>query len=358
MPQHITTGYVTMFADDADAITVSGSTVEQLAFNMKTVIDDFSSWCQRNKLIPNTSKSVAVKFYRKWRPHNVIDIEDLHTSTEVKFLGIHLDANLNWAKQINHNWILGFFHLKVAIIDETNPYGKVTAERESLIKKQLLEELDKIIFSASSNNSKPPTFKSWTYSGEIRVVCDDDVTLEWLKEATMTIKPWEEASLAVVSVDKLPKLTKASLWIPEDVHKTTSGEKKRVLGRLKAQNPDLKVARWCTFHHEVKMNPQGHLFVFLIGDDDMAVLKKKSMRVSYAFTSLTIRATEKETEGTSEDPRSLEVEPPKVDIDPKATMGPGKEVEASEQMTVDDLTEEAPKNSEAPLAGEQMDLLR
>ncbi|XP_074026450.1 uncharacterized protein [Leptinotarsa decemlineata] len=250
-------------------------------------------------------------------------------------------------------------HLKEAIIDETNPYGKVTAERESLIKKQLLEELDKIIFSASSNNSKPPMFKSWTYSGEIiRVVCDDDVTLEWLKKATMNIKPWEEASLAVDSVDKLPKLTKASLWIPEDVHKTTSGEKERVLGRLKAQNPDLKVARWCTFHHEVKMNPQGHLFVFGIGDEDMVVLKKKSMRLSYAFTSLTIRATIKETESTSEDPKSSEVEPPKVDIDPKATMGPEKEVEASEQMTFDDLTEEAPKNSEAtsPLAGEQMDL--
>ncbi|XP_074033100.1 uncharacterized protein [Leptinotarsa decemlineata] len=158
-------------------------------------------------------------------------------------------------------------HLKVAIIDITNPYGKVTAERESVIKKQLLEELDKIIFSASGNNSKPPTFKSWIYSGEIiRVVCDDDVTLEWLKKATMNIRPWEKASLAVVSVDKLPKLTEASLWIPENVHKTTSGEKERVLGRLKAQNPDLTVASWCIFHHEAKMNPQGHLFVFGIGE--------------------------------------------------------------------------------------------
>lgn len=107
-------------------------------------------------------------------------------------------------------------HLKVAIIDETNPYGKVNDERESLIKKILLEELDKFIFSDSSSNKKAPTFKSWTYSGEIiRVVCGDDVSLEWLKDVTKTLKPWEGASLAVVSVDRLPKLTKASLWIPD-----------------------------------------------------------------------------------------------------------------------------------------------
>lgn len=39
-------------------------------------------------------------------------------------------------------------------------------------------------------------------------------------------------------MDGLSKLTKASLWIPEDVHRTTSGEGDRVLSRLRAENPD------------------------------------------------------------------------------------------------------------------------
>nr|XP_023027442.1 uncharacterized protein LOC111515450 [Leptinotarsa decemlineata] len=47
------------------------------------------------------------------------------------------------------------------------------------------------------------------------------------------------------------------------------------------------------------------------------------------------------------EPGSLKVEPLEVDIDPKTTMGLEKEVEASEQMTLDDVS---------PLAGEQMDL--
>lgn len=52
----------------------------------------------------------------------------------------------------------GSQQLQVLIIKKTlcanlNTYGKVTAEQESLIKNQLLEQLDKIIFSASSSNS-------------------------------------------------------------------------------------------------------------------------------------------------------------------------------------------------------------
>ncbi|CAH1113930.1 unnamed protein product [Psylliodes chrysocephalus] len=90
-------------------------------------------------------------------------------------------------------------NLKIAIIDKDNPYGKITTKREVLVKKTLMGELDKTILSASCSKTKPPTFRSWSYSGEIiRVTYDDDLTLEWLKTKVPTLKTWEGATLVAV----------------------------------------------------------------------------------------------------------------------------------------------------------------
>lgn len=130
-----------------------------------------------------------------------------------------------------------------------------------------------------------------------------------------------------------------------------------MLGRLRAQNPDLAVARWCVFHYEVKESPQGHLVVFGVGDEDVAVLKRRLMRVNYAFTSLSLRLTKTREENTSGDPRPSGVEPPMVETKPEVTMGTGKGVEASEEMLLDDLKEVQTRSaSVSSLTEEQMDL--
>ncbi|CAH1109635.1 unnamed protein product [Psylliodes chrysocephalus] len=228
-------------------------------------------------------------------------------------------------------------HLKVAIINKDNSCGEITTEREILVKKTLMGELDKTMLSTSCSKTKPPTFRSWSYSGVIiRVTCDDDLTLEWLKTKVLTLKTWEGATLAVVRMDELPKLTKASLWIQGE-EKADLDEKKVVLRRLEGQNPNLHVAKWCTFHHEIKKDSKGHLFN--IGDEDMGTLKAKSIRMSYEFTSLIIRPmVEKEAEaGPSKDslinyPLSPQFKPTMEDVE-------------QEEMAIDDLQQE---NSEEP----------
>ncbi|CAH1099295.1 unnamed protein product [Psylliodes chrysocephalus] len=105
-------------------------------------------------------------------------------------------------------------------------------------------ELDKSILSASCSKIKPPTFRSCSHSGEIiRVTCDDDLTLKWLKTKVPTLKTWKGATLAVVGIDELPKLTKAcSLWIPGEAQADLD-EKEIILRRLERQNPNLHVAK-------------------------------------------------------------------------------------------------------------------
>ncbi|CAG9831404.1 unnamed protein product [Diabrotica balteata] len=213
-------------------------------------------------------------------------------------------------------------HLKVAIIDKVNPYGKVTADRENLIKCSLIEKLDRTTLSTSSSQS------------------DDDGALAWLEKATADLKPWEEASLVVVSQDKLPKLTKASLWIPGDANHT-SNDPERGLQRLTAQNPDMAIARWCNFHHEVKKDPKGHLFVFGIGDDEMAVLRKRAMRLSYTFTSLTLKASANKVKDTSSEPGTSDTQQPTSVVEPEIPLFPQQGED--HQMMVENSEEEAPK---------------
>ncbi|CAH1106421.1 unnamed protein product [Psylliodes chrysocephalus] len=106
-------------------------------------------------------------------------------------------------------------------------------------------ELNKTILSASCSKSKPSTFRSWTHSGEIiRVTRDDNLTLEWLKTKVSTLKTSEGVTLAVVRMDELSKLTKASL--PEKAQADLNEKE------VEQQNPNLYVAKYCTFRHETK----------------------------------------------------------------------------------------------------------
>jgi len=223
-------------------------------------------------------------------------------------------------------------HLRVAIIDKENPYGKLPADKEAILKKTLLEELDNTIMSASSSSSKPPTFSSWSYSGEIiRITCDDDSSLAWLTTKVEALSGGSIGNnLEVISVDKLPRLTKATLWVPGEEKSELEG-KEAVLRRLAGQNPHLSVKRWCLFHHETRVKPaKGHVLVFGVGEEDVLTLKQRSSRLSYGFTSLTIKfkteARKEEEPTASVASRSRGADPQNVATDCNLTaVGPGDE---------------------------------
>ena len=52
-------------------------------------------------------------------------------------------------------------YLRVDVVNKKKTYGKIDAGKEPLVKRQLMEELDKMIQSASSSKTKPPTFRTW-----------------------------------------------------------------------------------------------------------------------------------------------------------------------------------------------------
>ena len=96
LPKYIKSGTLTMFADDS-TITVADSDTDMLYKKIANVLDEFSAWCDRNKLILNSSKTTHINFYNR-KP---CILDNFKFCTKSKFLGIVLDADLSWQSQID-----------------------------------------------------------------------------------------------------------------------------------------------------------------------------------------------------------------------------------------------------------------
>nr|CAH7756525.1 unnamed protein product [Callosobruchus chinensis] len=66
LPKFISSGAVIMFADDT-TITVSGYALNDFQSNINIAMDEFSAWCQRNRLILNENKTVINNYAIKGR---------------------------------------------------------------------------------------------------------------------------------------------------------------------------------------------------------------------------------------------------------------------------------------------------
>ena len=85
-----------MFADDS-TIVVSDPNADMLHKKINDVLDEFSTWCDRNKLILNTTKTTHMNFYNR-RP---CLLQNFKFCNKSKFLGVVLDADLSWKSQID-----------------------------------------------------------------------------------------------------------------------------------------------------------------------------------------------------------------------------------------------------------------
>lgn len=72
-----------MFSDDT-IITTSPKNMEEQIDTFKTVVDEFNSRCQRNKLILNKTKSLSVKCHSRRNNADVTNtFDDIQTLNEI-----------------------------------------------------------------------------------------------------------------------------------------------------------------------------------------------------------------------------------------------------------------------------------
>lgn len=201
-------------------------------------------------------------------------------------------------------------NLRVAIINRSVPMGKVTPEQTELIKGMLHRRLDETLFTPGGSDKQIPTFGGLRVAGEIlRITCDNEHTLNWLSQTVHTAQPlWDGAQLKVIQEDQIPKMWKVSIWIPGE-----SEEPELVLARLGAQNPNLEVGTWCTFHTAATGVPPGRLLVMGVGEKAARVLNQSDGGVKYRLTTLKARITK---DHPVSEAAAVEVGPPPMEGTP------------------------------------------
>lgn len=92
---------IATFADDT-AILAIGSTVENSTFKLQSAVNRVSSWTKKWRIKLNESKSIHVNFTNKEVENLpiVINNERVPCKNEAKYLGMTLDAKLNWKSHI------------------------------------------------------------------------------------------------------------------------------------------------------------------------------------------------------------------------------------------------------------------
>lgn len=179
-------------------------------------------------------------------------------------------------------------HLRVAVIDKqdwnSDSLGRLTVTQVALLEGELTKRLDLAL--AGEGTGEPPIFRSWKHSqGILRIHCENDGSLTWLRTCITSLPPlWEGSMLELIPEGQLPRLTKVTLWIPDKTEDTDV-----VLGRLKRQNPWAKVCDWVVFHTADREEPKGKILVFGVREQTKNKLIERQGRVNYLFTSLKVK---------------------------------------------------------------------
>lgn len=179
-------------------------------------------------------------------------------------------------------------HLRVAIIDRSSLFGRITSDQSALIENMLTRELDNQmsldLVNIDNRPQDPIMFGGLFFSGEIlRVTCGNDRTLNWLQGVVSTNSAlWEGACLEMVQVDLLPRLTKATIFLPGNPE-----DDGLVMRRLRAQNPSIKIQTWLRFHEATKQ--EGKLLVFGIGEEDRKAILSRGGKLNYKFSSVAVK---------------------------------------------------------------------
>jgi hypothetical protein len=101
LDSYIEHGRPTFFADDT-SIFIAGSSDNNVQSKINEMINKFIEWFQRNRLVINKVKTIAISFHQPQKVHfecpsiNIYD-RDIKNSEQLKFLGVWLDTNLSWS---------------------------------------------------------------------------------------------------------------------------------------------------------------------------------------------------------------------------------------------------------------------
>ncbi|XP_017480106.1 PREDICTED: uncharacterized protein LOC108369494 isoform X2 [Rhagoletis zephyria] len=173
-------------------------------------------------------------------------------------------------------------HLTVALLDHSDPYGKMTTKKWKSVEGELLSLM---IRQMHEEPGKPmPTFdgEGWFYGVKL-LKCKDSAALEWLKQAVPNLqRQGDNAHLEVVDRVLIPTIPKAKVWIPYVVKSDYA------LRLLQAQNPNIPTRDWKVLHVS-KTTDEGQSYILQINKEAEDLLYPEYGKMSWGMGSVYLR---------------------------------------------------------------------
>ncbi|XP_055839142.1 uncharacterized protein LOC129907100 [Episyrphus balteatus] len=169
---------------------------------------------------------------------------------------------------------------KVAIMHLLHPLQKLTERQIKLIRKSVLEEIDK-------TDRNCPAIKFVAVSdrdGWLSFTCHDTETKKWLMSTAEKIKPWKDTKLRVTQGNYIPKQHVCFTYVPED----DILSKDIFLNRLGKQNTDLKTKCWRVLRI-VKERRGGYHVTFSVDEKSKDYILKSKCKLFLNFSQIQIR---------------------------------------------------------------------
>ncbi|XP_077263609.1 uncharacterized protein LOC143898188 [Temnothorax americanus] len=172
---------------------------------------------------------------------------------------------------------------RIAIIDRSDPDGRMTAERWMEVETRVLLAIAEL----DGDSCEEVDFDGADWQKGVKVVgCSNRKSRGEL---------WQGAQLEVIQMSQLPLRKKISLWIPPPVPERDDTVVK-ILGK---QNKGLKTQSWRIISSAKSQNGKGKDFVFTIDDESMDSFRKSKGSIKFGLGTLKARLPNDKSSATA-----------------------------------------------------------
>lgn len=180
--------------------------------------------------------------------------------------------------------------VRVAVLPQNYPTTVLSEEQAGLIKTALLQALDRLTEGESA-----PRFSGVNLKGGFLLAsCADQATKDWLERTVMERELWPGAKLSIRDAKDVPKPIRALAWIPGPKE-----EPKKMLRRLKVQNPGLNTDTWSLV--DEKPDPKGRQLIFLMSESSWKKIEDVQCRPYFGLSRVAFKQLGRKKDGGTED---------------------------------------------------------
>lgn len=171
-------------------------------------------------------------------------------------------------------------NLVVALIDSSNPAGKMTPSQWELVEARLVDEM---LHFMDIPHVLPIRFDDAGWQSGVKLItCADAHALDWLsRTASAMPAPWPDAKLKVVNKAWISSPIEAQLNLPRVM------PQEQVLNLLRWQNPDVPTADWLVVC--VKTENKGQKMLLKISKEASDLLSSRHGRMCWGMGTVRLQ---------------------------------------------------------------------